>query len=145
MTGSYLLGERIDQVFTHHAKQAPDAVAVQQGAERLTYGELREEAGKVTSALRALGIGAGDFVPVLMDRTPQFVATMLGIMGAGAAYIAMDSAWPKSRIDDIVARSGSRLVADSAFFAGRPSQGTDFPPLLDGPLLDGPLLVRPLL
>jgi amino acid adenylation domain-containing protein len=132
VAGSYLLGERIDQVFTHHAKHVPDAVAVQQGADQVTYGELRQEAGKVTSALRAAGIGAGDFVPVSMDRSPQLVATLLGVMGAGAAYIAMDTAWPKSRIDDVVARSGSRLVADSAFFARLPAQGTDFPLLSDG-------------
>jgi amino acid adenylation domain-containing protein len=129
---SYRFGERIDQVFTHHAKHAPDAVAVQQGGEQVTYGALQQEAGKVTSALRALGIGAGDFVPVFMDRSPQFVATLLGIMGTGAAYIAMDSTWPKSRIDDIVARSGSRLVADSAFFAELPPMGMAFPLLSDG-------------
>ncbi|HEX6527090.1 MAG TPA: AMP-binding protein [Streptosporangiaceae bacterium] len=130
--GSYLLGERIDQVFTHHAKHTPDAVAVQQGVEQVTYGELRQEAGKVTSALRALGIGPGDFVPVLMDRSPQLVATLLGVMGTGAAYIAMDSAWPKSRIDDVVARSGSMFVVDSAFFAELPSTVTDPPLLSDG-------------
>ncbi|MBV9446417.1 MAG: AMP-binding protein [Streptosporangiaceae bacterium] len=132
VAGSYLLGERIEQVFAHHAKRAPDAVAVQQGTEQVTYGELRQEAGKVTSALRALGIGAGDFVPVLMDRSPQLVATLLGIMGTGAAYIAMDSGWPKGRIDDVVARSGSGFVADAAFFDGLPSTVTDFPPLSDG-------------
>lgn len=134
---SYLFGERIDQVFTHHAERAPDAVAVQQGREQVTYGELRQEAGNVTAALRARGIGAGDFVPVLMDRSPQLVATLLGVMGTGAAYIAMDSAWPKSRIDDVVVRSGSRFVADSAFFADLPSTETASPIFPDGLFSDG--------
>ena len=65
---SYPLGERIEQVFAHHAEQTPDAVAVRQGSKRLTYGELRHEASRVTSSLRDNGIGAGDFVPVLLDR-----------------------------------------------------------------------------
>lgn len=129
---SYLLGERIDQIFTHHATRAPHAIAVQQGERRVTYGELRHEAGRVTSALRARGIGAGDFVPVLMDRSPQFVAVLLGIMGTGAAYIAMDPLWPKSRIDYVVARSGSGLIADEAFFAGLSSTDTDFRLPTDG-------------
>src|SRR5690242_139763 len=128
----YPLGERIEQVFAHHAERTPDAVAVQQGNERLTYGELRHEAGRVTSSLRDNGIGPGDFVPVLLDRSPRFVATLLGILGAGAAYIALDPAWPRSRIDDIVTRSRSRLVADAAFLDALPVLGTDFGDLTDG-------------
>jgi mycobactin peptide synthetase MbtE len=128
----YPLGERIEQVFAHHAERTPDAVAVQQGNERLTYGELRHEAGRVTSSLRDNGIGPGDFVPVLLDRSPRFVATLLGILGAGAAYIALDPAWPRSRIDDIVTRSGSRLVADAAFLDALPVRGNDFGDLTDG-------------
>ncbi len=82
--------------------------------------------------MRDNGIGAGDFVPVLLDRSPRLVATLLGILGTGAAYLAMDPTWPRSRIDDIVARSGSRLVADAAFLDGLPVRGSDFSDLADG-------------
>lgn len=129
---AYPLGERIEQVFAHHAERAPDAVAVQQGRDRLTYGELRHEASRVTSSLLHNGIGTGDVVPVLLDRSPRFVATLLGVLGTGAAYVAMDPAWPRARIDDIVARGGSRLVADTAFLDGLPARGTDFVDLADG-------------
>ncbi|WP_188303372.1 amino acid adenylation domain-containing protein, partial [Streptomyces sp. CBMA123] len=106
----YHLGERIDQVVAGHARRTPDALALRQGDETVSYGELLARARSVAAGLRARGIGPGDFVPVLIERSPELVAVLLGVLTAGAAYIAMDPAWPAERTADVVRRSDARLV-----------------------------------
>lgn len=131
----YRFGERIERAVAHHASHTPDAVALQQGVREVTYGQLRRDAGMIAAGLRARGIGPGDFVPVRMERSPGLVATLLGIMEAGAAYIAMDTSWPQDRTEDVMARSGARVVADEVLLAELLSPGSTEPappPLSDG-------------
>ncbi|MEU4895150.1 amino acid adenylation domain-containing protein [Streptomyces sp. NPDC044780] len=106
----YVHGERIERVVARHAERDPGALAVRQGAETLRYGELTGLAGSVAAGLRARGVGPGGYVPVLMARSPEFVAVLLGVLAAGAAYIAMDPAWPHERTADAVRRCGAPLV-----------------------------------
>ncbi|WP_431897549.1 amino acid adenylation domain-containing protein [Micromonospora haikouensis] len=106
----YALGERIERVVGHHAGLTPDAVAVQQDERVVTYGELSAGAAAVAAGLRGYGVGERDFVPVLLGRSPELVSVLLGVLTAGAAYIALDSAWPHERIADVVRRAGSRLI-----------------------------------
>ncbi|MGC4806687.1 amino acid adenylation domain-containing protein [Micromonospora sp. DT233] len=106
----YVFGERIERVVGHHARLTPDAVAVQQDERTLSYAELGAAAAAVAAGLRGHGVGEGDFVPVLLDRSPELVAVLLGVLTAGAAYIALDPAWPRERVDDVLRRAGSRLL-----------------------------------
>ena len=140
----YRFGERIEQVIAHHARREPAAPALQQGDEIHTYAELTARAARIAGSLRERGVGAGDTVPVLLERSCDLVFVLLGILSTGAAYIAMDSRWPRQRIDDVVAGSGARLViaedgsglpdvpvaSPGQLMSGEP--GPALPPLTDG-------------
>ncbi|WP_393060970.1 amino acid adenylation domain-containing protein [Streptomyces sp. LN549] len=131
----YRFGERVERAVAHHAAHTPEAVALQQNSRRVTYRQLRREAAAVATGLRTRGIGPGDFVPVQLERSPEFVATLLGIMETGAAYIAMDTRWPRERVEDVVIRSGARIVVDGALlaeFRAIPAAPVAAPPLSDG-------------
>jgi amino acid adenylation domain-containing protein len=106
----YRFGDRIEQVIAHHARRTPHAPAVQQGDELLTYAQLVSGANKIAASLRRRGVGEGEVVPVLLERSCDLAVTLLGILSAGAAYIAMDTRWPQERIADVVHRSGTRLL-----------------------------------
>ncbi|MDX6721476.1 MAG: hypothetical protein QOJ63_3730 [Solirubrobacteraceae bacterium] len=116
----YELGERIEQVVALHARRRPDAIAVQQGECRLTYRALTRRALDLASALAADGVRPGAFVPTLIERSPELVVALLGIMHAGAAYVAMDPAWPRGRIEDVVSRSGGEHVLTDGRRVGGP-------------------------
>ncbi len=95
---AYPLGERVDQVLARRAAEQPEAEAVRQGERSLTYGELEAGARTVAAALHARGIGAGDRVAVRLGRCPELAVALLGVLRAGAAYVAVDPAWPDERV-----------------------------------------------
>ncbi|QFZ21168.1 amino acid adenylation domain-containing protein [Saccharothrix syringae] len=93
-----------------HAAATPDAVAVVCGEDRLTYGELNARANRIAHRLRASGIGADDLVAVLADRAAGSIASMLGVLKSGAAYVPVEPSYPAERIRHVLADSGARAV-----------------------------------
>ncbi|MEU0127148.1 amino acid adenylation domain-containing protein [Streptomyces sp. NPDC006289] len=109
--------------FAAQARLTPDAPAVVDGAVTLSYRELSRAAEAVSRALAGWGIGAEDGVGVLVGRSSAVVAATLGTVGAGAAYVPMDTTWPEERLGRVaeVARVRALVVDEAA--AGRPWVG----------------------
>ena len=81
-----------------HAERAPEAVAVQFGAESLTYRQLNERANQLAWRLRALGVGAETLVGICMERSLELIVGLLGILKAGGAYVPLDPEYPAERL-----------------------------------------------
>ncbi|HXM58728.1 MAG TPA: amino acid adenylation domain-containing protein [Candidatus Dormibacteraeota bacterium] len=77
---------------------APGAEAVVCGNRRLTHGELHRRANRLAHHLRALGVRAEDRVAVCVERTPDVVVALLGVLKAGAAYVPVDPSQPAARV-----------------------------------------------
>ena len=71
-------------IFDLPLRMWPDKEALIYGPHRITYAQLEERTNRVTNGLRALGIGEGDHVAVLVKNDHRFVETMLGALRAGA-------------------------------------------------------------
>ena len=69
---------------------------VGQGA-GLTYDELAHRAGLISRRLVQQNLEPERLVGVLADRTEDFVASVLGVLMAGGAYVPIDPAWPEAR------------------------------------------------
>ncbi|MFY1698648.1 amino acid adenylation domain-containing protein [Solwaraspora sp. WMMA2101] len=102
--------ERIGQVCRRHA----DAVAVADGAVRMTYRQLDAAADRVAAALRRTGVRAGDLVGMLTARGPAAVAAVVGVLRAGAGWVPLDVAHPAARLSDQLRRSGARVLLHDA-------------------------------
>ncbi|MCO5995881.1 non-ribosomal peptide synthetase [Actinoallomurus rhizosphaericola] len=95
----------------------PDAVAVIADGRTHTFGELADRANRVASHLRERGLGTESTVGVLLDRGFDLVASVAGVLKAGAAYVPVD---PAHLTDGPVeAFGGTALVLTSAKHAGR--------------------------
>jgi amino acid adenylation domain-containing protein len=70
------------------------------GEESLSYDELHRAANRVAAALVEEGSGAGTIVAICMERSIDMVIAMLGVVKCGAAYLPIDSAYPRQRIAD---------------------------------------------
>jgi amino acid adenylation domain-containing protein len=82
---------------------------------RLSYAELEAAAGEVAGLLGAVGVGAGSLVGLCLDRSAALVVAALGILRAGAAYVAMDPSHPDDRLRYMLSDSqASALVTSSA-------------------------------
>lgn len=99
----------VDQVASRAAAD-PARVAVRSAEGEYRYGELMARAGAVTAALQAVGVGRGDRVAVLVERGHEMVAALLGVLGAGAAYVPVDPGFPESRVELMLDDSGAAAL-----------------------------------
>ncbi|OLF05234.1 hypothetical protein BLA60_36865 [Actinophytocola xinjiangensis] len=95
----------------------PDALAVRRGDDRRSYAELDDYAARIAGQLASAGVRPGDTVAVLLDRSVELVAALLGVWKAGAAYVPLDPAHPAGRLRDMCATAGVRTVVTGARYA----------------------------
>ncbi|GII81002.1 hypothetical protein Sru01_59840 [Sphaerisporangium rufum] len=108
-------GDRIETLVELWAARRPDAPAVRWRDGDVSYAELVARAGRVAASLARLGVGAGRIVAVRAARSPDMIATLLGVLKLRAAYTAIPLEWPPGRVEDVLTRTGARLcVADEA-------------------------------
>jgi len=75
-----------------------DRVAVREpGDVSIRYGELGELTDRLRNRLVALGVQPGDRVGIFLRKSIDTVASVFGILKAGAAYVPVDPTAPASR------------------------------------------------
>ena len=98
----------------------PVAVAVcgdgvgEAGKWSYTYGELDERANRFAWWLRERGVGAESLVGVCLERGPELIPVLLGVLKAGAAYLPLDPSYPSERIGHLIEDGRPALVLTSA-------------------------------
>ncbi len=97
-------------LFGARAEKEPDRIAVVHEGERATYRELSARAHAIADALGAHGIGPGARVALALDRSIDLVASVLGILEAGAAYVPLDPAHPAERLRWTTTDSGATAL-----------------------------------
>ncbi|WP_077191474.1 non-ribosomal peptide synthetase [Streptomyces lydicus] len=102
-------GRCLHEVFEERTRQAPDAVAVAQGAVRLTYREIDAAANRLAHHLRDLGVGPDDRVGLFLGPSPDLLVAVLGVLKAGGAYVPLDPAYPRARLTTMI--TGASCVA----------------------------------
>jgi len=89
--------------------------------EDISYVEMAARAARSSGALAALGVRPGDRVLILMRDTPEFAATWLGTVRAGAVAVALNNKTPEAEYRHILSDSGARLViVEDLFVKARP-------------------------
>jgi len=80
----------------------PNKIAIKSGQRQLTYRQLQQQADQISAGLMAAGVTKGDRVGVLMDNSAQHVVTLLGVWGAGAAFINIHPKLKPAQIRHII-------------------------------------------
>ncbi|WP_031507118.1 non-ribosomal peptide synthetase [Streptomyces megasporus] len=102
--------ENVHGLFERHVRDTPDAIAVVDGDDRVSYRELDRRAETIAARLRALGVGPEVRVGLCTPRCPDAVAAVLGVLKAGGAYVPLDPANPVDRLNFILADAEVRLL-----------------------------------
>lgn len=81
-----------------HARAHPERTAIVDGETEINYERLTARAGAIAGALLTRGVEPGSLVGVCMSRTWELVATLVGVLRAGCAYVPMDPEYPRERV-----------------------------------------------
>ena len=101
---------RIENLFEHWARATPLAPAVQHRGVTLSYGDLDRRANQIAQGLQALGAGPGQLVGLCLQRSIDLIASVLGILKAGAAYLPLDPSYPADRLAYMLEDSGAQFL-----------------------------------
>lgn len=100
----------LHQLFEAQAEKTPNAMAIAFSGNYLNYAELNRGANRLANYLRARGIRPNTLVGLYLDRCPEMVMGILGILKAGAAYVPIDPSYPESRIVHVLRDAAITLV-----------------------------------
>ncbi|MCY1081727.1 non-ribosomal peptide synthetase [Archangium lansingense] len=106
-------------LFETQMARAPDAVAVTYDAESLTYRELDQRANRLAHHLVALGVEPEARVALALERTPEWVVGLLGILKAGGTYVPLELAYPRARLARVLEDARPHVVVTHTAHRGR--------------------------
>ncbi|MBA2238886.1 MAG: AMP-binding protein, partial [Lysobacter sp.] len=94
------------------ARAHPQQTAIVDGETQIDYARLTARANAIAGALVARGVEPGSLVGVCMSRTWELVATLLGVLRAGCAYVPLDPEYPRERVRYMLehARAAAAIV-----------------------------------
>ncbi len=104
----------VNKVFENIAIKNADKTILYAEDGELTYEELNRKANKIANGLIKRGVDIENRVMFMMRRNSNLIATVLGIVKAGAAFIPIDPNYPKNRINQILEDSDSKFVITSS-------------------------------
>ena len=93
-----MTSKALHQLLDISASMFPDRIAVEEAESgSIRYHELAGLSSRLRDRLREIGVGLGDRVGICMRKSADAVASIFGIMKAGAAYVPADPTAPASR------------------------------------------------
>jgi amino acid adenylation domain-containing protein len=100
-----LEAETLHEAIAQQAARTPDAVAVEAELDpaspvvrRMTFRELDERATVLSRYLATMGVGPNVGVGICIERSPELVVAMLGVLKAGGYYLPLDPDYPADRL-----------------------------------------------
>ncbi|WP_245222899.1 AMP-binding protein, partial [Pseudomonas gingeri] len=129
----YPRGHTLHELFEARAQAQPEALAVVQAGQPLSYGELNRRANRLAHHLLTLGVQPDDRVALSVLRGPDMLVGLLAILKSGAAYVPLDPSLPTERLAYLLDDSAPRALLTQENLQARL-------PALDAPLI---LLDRP--
>lgn len=96
----------IKEAVKQHAKKT----AITFNGQSLTYQELNDRANQLAALLIQNKVGVGDKVGISSERSINTIISLLAIIKTGAAYMPLDTSYPKERIQSILENAKAKAV-----------------------------------
>jgi amino acid adenylation domain-containing protein len=100
----------VQELFSEHARCRPEAAAIASSRGRLTYGAIEALSNRLAHHLRGLGVGPEVLVAICMERTPERVVGMVGVLKAGGVFVSLDPAYPRERLSFVLEDAGAPVL-----------------------------------
>jgi long-chain acyl-CoA synthetase len=96
------------------AARRPDAPAVVDGPDRVTWGELDALVDRAAAGLAARGLARGDRVAVQLPNGLPWLRAALGALRAGLVVVPVNTAYTGPEIEHVLRDSGAALLVTTA-------------------------------
>jgi long-chain acyl-CoA synthetase len=113
------LGSLLDQAAEDH----PDRPALRMDDLVLTYAQLHQAAGRMSTLLAGAGIEPGDRVGIMMPNVPAFPIAFYGALAAGAVVVPMNPLLKSREVGYYLSDSGAKVVLAWSTAAGEAAKG----------------------
>ncbi|HKV12249.1 MAG TPA: amino acid adenylation domain-containing protein, partial [Thermoanaerobaculia bacterium] len=125
----------LHELFERQVRERPGAVAAVDERETVSFRELDARAGRLARSLRERGAGLEVRVGLSVNRSVGFAVSILGVLKAGAAWVPLDPAWPRERLDWVLEDAGVALLLTEETLAEALSTAAEgpLPPLAADP------------
>jgi amino acid adenylation domain-containing protein len=114
---SYSTGNRntgtpvaIHERVLEQVRRRPEAAAVVEGSNVLTYGVLGDRSARLAARLMRLGIKTESRVALVAERSADLVVGALAVLRIHAAYVPIDPVQPNERIRLMVCEAGVHVL-----------------------------------
>ena len=106
----------VHELFYEQVKRNPDGQALVQKDNQYTYNDVFKSTKKIVSSLRSHGINSESVVALYVDRNPELVFLIIGLLDIGATFVPIDQTAPIERIAYILEDSSSSYIITSKDF-----------------------------
>ena len=109
-------------LFESWVNNTPDASALMFDGGTVSYRELNGRANGIAALLcNEHSAGQNSMVAVVAERSPEFIAAILGALKAGRGFLPIDPSLPDARIEYMLRDADVSVVLTTEKFAGRPA------------------------
>nr|WP_327533124.1 non-ribosomal peptide synthetase [uncultured Mycolicibacterium sp.] len=115
----------VPEAFAAHVAATPEASALTFEGRSWSYRELDESSNRLAHLLSANGVGPGEQVVLLSERSAHAVIAILAVLKAGGAYLPIDPSVPESRLEFVLNDACPVAVLTTAALRSR-FDGHDF-------------------
>ena len=109
-TAPFPLDQTIQQLFREQAARTPAAVAASEENEHLSYRRLFGQVQQLAGTLRQCGLRANTIAAIMARRSLEFLAAIMGVLEAGAAYLPVEADYPEEHIRYMLRDSGATVL-----------------------------------
>ncbi|HEV7669607.1 MAG TPA: condensation domain-containing protein, partial [Thermoanaerobaculia bacterium] len=109
-SGATAVPRCLSELFSAQAALKPEATAVRYEGEILTFATLDRASNRLAHHLRRLGVGPEVRVGIYLERSLDWVVSLLGVLKAGGCYVPLEPDSPPERLAYQLADCGASVV-----------------------------------
>jgi long-chain acyl-CoA synthetase len=104
----------VHELLEERARLAPDSIFLIAEGDAHTFADLDARSRGIAAGLRTLGVRAGDRVAIVLPNSTAFVASLFGVLKAGAVVVALNPDTTAERLAFVLADCEVRAVIATA-------------------------------
>ncbi len=100
----------INKIFEETVVGNKHRIAVSYQDKKINYEQLSNLTHKLADYINGKGLGAEDFIPILIPRNEFMPICAMGVILSGCAYQPLDPTYPEERLNFMVSDSKAKLI-----------------------------------